>query len=181
MTVKRSAGLGRWRSRTVAGLGVERGTELLKRIAHSTDPHSVRKRTRSDWIRRELAATAFQLCTVGGLILGLLDGMARPPGPAAACAAGGKCVADGVLAGMTPILAPCLGGVILGMLVGVLVGRLIRTVGATTPQATSGGGRWIRARYAGRCESCAGKVLPGDRVFHSPQRRKVTCPACAYR
>src|SRR4051794_23631111 len=131
------------------------------------------------YVRRELAGAVFQLCVVGGLILGLVRGLDHPPRQASPCAGGGKGVTDGVMAGMTPILAPCIAGVLLGTVVGYFFAKLIKS-GSATARHTSdrSGGRWITARYDGRCERCGNRVLPGDRVFHSPHRRKVTCPAC---
>jgi hypothetical protein len=88
-------------------------------------------RRRGDYIRRELAGTAFQLCVVGGLILGLMDGMGQPTPAPSRCHAANGCVADGVMAGITPILSSCLAGALLGMVVGVMVGILIRSVGSS--------------------------------------------------
>ena len=40
-------------------------------------------------------------------------------------------------------------------------------------------GRWIRARYPGRCRRCNRSVEPGDRVLHDRVRRAIWCADCA--
>jgi len=41
----------------------------------------------------------------------------------------------------------------------------------------SSGGRWIRARYPGRCH-CGRQILPGDRALYFPIGKKLSCRAC---
>jgi DNA-directed RNA polymerase subunit RPC12/RpoP len=40
------------------------------------------------------------------------------------------------------------------------------------------GGRWITARFKGRCRRCGRTVYPGDRILHFRYDRKVACRAC---
>lgn len=56
------------------------------------------------------------------------------------------------------------------------------------PKQSAGGrgktrprGRWIRARFDGRCRRCNGTVFRGDRVWHDRVQRAVWCAACAPR
>jgi hypothetical protein len=41
----------------------------------------------------------------------------------------------------------------------------------------SGGPRWIRAKYDGRCH-CSRRIKPGDRALYSPVRRRMFCLDC---
>ena len=90
------------------------------------------------------------------------------------------------------------GGLLIGALLGVLLARLVpvpssngtrrdRRARAGVPRAAKhpaplaaplpiGVGRWIVARYAGRCATCSSPFRPGDRVRHRPGR--VDCVNC---
>jgi hypothetical protein len=41
----------------------------------------------------------------------------------------------------------------------------------------SSGGRWIRARYPGRCH-CGREINPGDRALYFPLGKKLSCQEC---
>lgn len=46
-------------------------------------------------------------------------------------------------------------------------------------QQSPASGRWIQARYEGRCRRCNGAVHCGDRVWHDRVQRAVWCGGCA--
>ena len=37
---------------------------------------------------------------------------------------------------------------------------------------------WKTAKFAGRCTTCGGAVMVGDRIDHSPAFGVVVCPSC---
>jgi hypothetical protein len=99
-------------------------------------------------------------------------------------------VAGGVLAFLLPVVV----GVIAGAIVGALLASRIRSRGpraarAGRPRSSSRpdsmvarddqggeGGRWLLARYRGRCDRCRATITPGDRIRHSPGRN--ACERC---
>jgi len=42
-------------------------------------------------------------------------------------------------------------------------------------------GRWLEARYPGRCAACGAGVWRGARVWYVPARRRVECVECGRR
>jgi hypothetical protein len=76
-------------------------------------------------IRGELAVGVFQLCSVVGLVLGLLYGLDAPPARPPDCGAG-PCVADSFVAGLKPVLVPTALGLAVGAGVGLAVGLAIK-------------------------------------------------------
>jgi hypothetical protein len=78
--------------------------------------------------RRELADLVFRLCLLAGGLGGLAIGLQARPGPAK-CAHGGKCIADGIKSGMTPVLVPTLSGLAIGVAAGMLLAIALRRAG----------------------------------------------------
>ena len=70
----------------------------------------------------------------------------------------------------------------LGLLIGAVVGCLLALmipVGRRPKRNSSASGRWIRARYWGKCQACGCSVMPGDRIRHRPGH--VLCTSCGER
>lgn len=140
-------------------------------------------------IGRELRDIVFRLCTAGGGFVGLIWGLHHPSKPQrvnpAQCSAHAahpvaQCMHSIDIAGpIGAVLIPFCIGLLVGALVGLLVVSMIRL--GRTPQlgGQSSAGRWIRARYAGRCERCGCSVVPGDRIRHRPGH--VFCASCGER
>jgi hypothetical protein len=119
----------------------------------------------------------------GGFMLGLFAALQGHP-RAAACPKDGLCVGEQISAAVWGIFGPAFAGAFAGLAVSLLVVLLLRRL-RTRPAAPSAEpvpraeGRWICARYSGRCRSCSADVAPGDRVWHDAQARAVTCADCA--
>jgi hypothetical protein len=132
-----------------------------------------------------LAEVAVRVGAGGGFMLGLFAALQGHP-RAAACPKDGLCVGEQISAAVWGIFGPAFAGAFAGLAASLLVVLLLRRL-RTRPAAPSAApapapqarGRWIRARYPGRCRSCAAVVAPGDRVRHDPQARAVTCADCA--
>lgn len=90
------------------------------------------------------------------------------------------CGIIGVVIGVASAADP-IQGAITGLLIGGSMGLglaiLVSKKGDGSPPGM-GGGRWITARYQGRCRRCGQTVYPGDRVKHFAMDRKVACRAC---
>lgn len=136
-------------------------------------------------LRRELFDAIVTLAMTGGGMTGFAWAMQRPePEPPATCSnAGtttggiGDCFADSLLASLMPYLAGAtLGAIACGLLATLLLRALFgsRRGGAGRQRPP---GRWVTARYHGRCSGCSTSISPGDRIRHSP--RRSLCGACA--
>src|SRR3954469_5818732 len=130
-----------------------------------------------------LAELAVRVGAGGGFMLGLFAALQGHP-RAAACPKDGLCVGEQISAAGWGIFGPAFAGAFAGLAVSLLVVLLLRRLRTRLyaprtspgPRAT---GRWIRARYAGRCRACSAGVVPADRVFHDAEARAVTCADCA--
>jgi hypothetical protein len=70
----------------------------------------------------------------------------------------------------------------LGLLIGAIIGCLLALMipsGRRPRSSPSTRGRWIRARYWGKCRSCGCSVMPGDRIRHRPGH--TLCTSCGER
>jgi hypothetical protein len=76
-------------------------------------------------IRGEIAGAVFQLCSVAGLLLGLLYGLDAPQAEPPRCNTE-PCVADSFVAGLKPILVPTGLGLSVGASVGLVLALAIR-------------------------------------------------------
>jgi hypothetical protein len=85
-------------------------------------PNGGRRRAR---IRGEIAAGIFQLCSVVGLVLGLLYGLDAPPDEPPHCNTE-FCVADSFVAGLKPVLIPTGLGLAVGAGVGLVLALAIK-------------------------------------------------------
>jgi hypothetical protein len=117
----------------------------------------------------------------GGFTLGLLAALQGHPREAS-CPKDGLCVGEQMSSAVWGIFGPAFAGAFAGLAASLLVVLLLRRL-RTSPAAPSppplATGRWISARYAGYCRSCSASVSPGDRVWHDPEARAVTCADCA--
>ena len=126
-----------------------------------------------------------------GLVAGLLWALEQPtPTPSAACKQSqvqstGGCFNDTLLSTLIPYITAMGIGVAVGALIGFLISVLMtgppRSGRAALParRATASSmstGRWIIARYDGRCASCGSQITAGDRVHHRP--RRTVCGRC---
>jgi hypothetical protein len=143
---------------------------------------AVSSRTRTRW-QRAIRDLVLQLCAAGGLLVGLLMGIAQRPSTVdpAQCATD-TCFSEGLLAGVKPMLLYAGGGLVIGVVLGTLLALLVRfdrrpAVG-THASVINGDGRWISARYAGTCRRCGASIQPGDRAVHSHEVKDVWCQAC---
>lgn len=102
-------------------------------------------------------ATLLELCVVLGFTVGLLR-------------------SDG-----TDYIAAAITGGVVGGAIGVAVVILfgLRSSPHDAGRSPSNqAGRWITARFPGRCRRCGGSISTGDRVLHSAREKKVACRAC---
>jgi len=131
-----------------------------------------------------------RLCTGGGVLLGLLWGFNNPPAPkkpptctTANCV--GDVVSKSLSDGVWSVLGPALIGGAIGLAVAlVIVLTLLRPRrggGPSSGRATNLSGRWIQAKYDGRCAGCRRQIRRGDPIFHSPAPRRTLCGACVDR
>ena len=124
-----------------------------------------------------------------GVAAGLLWALQRPaPAPSAACKQAGaqsvgSCFNDTLLSTLLPYLTAMVIGLVVGAVIGFLMSALMtgrRQRGqhaAPVPRAPrASDGRWIIARYNGRCASCRSQIAVGDRVHHRP--RHTVCESC---
>jgi hypothetical protein len=129
---------------------------------------------------------SFRILGGGGLLIGLVYGLKHPPEatPPPKCTTA-NCVGDvvshsinsGVWAVLGPALICCLIGIAMAFFLSVTVLRPARrTAGAT--QSVSPQGRWMSARFSGRCSACRRQINRGDRIFHSRLPRRTYCADC---
>jgi hypothetical protein len=126
---------------------------------------------------------------VVGVVTGLLSALQRPaPPPAAACKqtgaqSVGSCFNVTLLSTLLPYVTAMGIGLVVGAVIGYLISALVKgpprrgqhvTPVIRTPRASDG--RWIIARYDGRCASCRSQIAVGDRVYHRP--RRTVCDRC---
>jgi hypothetical protein len=126
-----------------------------------------------------------------GLVAGLLWALEQPaPTPSAACKQPqarsiGGCFNDTLLATLIPYLTAMGIGIAAGALIGFLISALMTGLpragrdalsACRAPASSTSSGRWIIARYDGRCASCGSQITAGDRVHHRP--RRTVCARC---
>ncbi len=137
----------------------------------------------------------------GGMAFGVLGGIMwaldhpailpecpdRPEAPEAVI---GRCMSDGIVAGAKPYLIGGIAGALIGLVVvlaGILLFRYLRAAHRrlhpnpafappAPPVTATGSGRWMNARYPGRCTSCGGDITPGERIRHRPGH--TVCARC---
>jgi hypothetical protein len=152
---------------------------------------------RKQVIVRELRDLVFRACSAGGGFLGLVYALHHWNSRPADCKGGADalagCASHTLTSGVTAFLVPVFIGVIAGALVGALLASRIRSRRSTGASRRSRGsfapaplvvaddqkmvsGRWLVARYAGRCDGCRATITPGDRIRHSPGRN--VCERC---
>ena len=126
-----------------------------------------------------------------GLVAGLLWAFEQPTAaPSAACKEPevqsiGGCFNDTLLSTLIPYLTAMGIGVAVGALIGFLISALMTGLprpgqdalyARLAPASSMSSGRWIIARYDGRCASCGSQITVGDRVHHRP--RRTVCARC---
>jgi hypothetical protein len=150
--------------------------------------------SRKQILIRESRDLVFRVSSGAGGFLGLVYALhhwdTRPLDCSGKAAEFSRCVDHSLASGVLTFLLPVFGGVIAGAIVGALLASRIRS---RQPRSTTAmrqrrsslvvhddqggmGGRWLLARYQGRCDSCQTKVTPGDRIRHSPGRN--LCERC---
>lgn len=137
----------------------------------------------------ELRDLVVRLCGAGGGFLGLISGLHHPSKPhqvdPAQCGAHAahpvaQCVHSIDFAGpIGAVLIPTCIGMLVGVLIGLLVASMIRLGRPPQLGSRSAAGRWMKARYPGKCEHCGCSVVPGDRIRHRPGH--VLCASCGER
>lgn len=133
----------------------------------------------------------FTVCVGGGTLIGLLAGLhesGQTPPPPKCTTPIASCVSDGISHGIWTVLTPVFIGALIGMAIAAFLcltilrpqraGPTRSPVGASAASRFSDG-KWIRARYPGRCKRCNASVVAGDKVFHSSSARAVWCASCA--
>lgn len=152
-------------------------------------PLSYAKRVAVRSAVRELLVRVFAAL---GVATGLLWAVERPPpAPAKACEGQraetiGSCFAETLVSTLLPYLMAMAIGLAVGVIIGALISVLMTGRGrprrsespahTSRPGADDIGGRWIIARYSGRCSSCGSTITAGDRVHHRP--RRTICAGC---
>jgi hypothetical protein len=150
----------------------------------------------TDWRRMarsdRMAENLFEQCSALGAIVGVYWGYKHPAtevDPASCRVAGneliGTCFSDGVVAAAMPYLIGAGVGALCGALVALVIVRGIRhrrrrrrsRRAAQHDAALTAPGRWIRARYSGRCAGCFAGIAIGDRIRHRPGHAR--CERCA--
>jgi len=143
-------------------------------------------------IARGLRDLVFRGCTVAGGFLGLSlalkDYRTHSQRSTSMCHvhaithavahAAAQCIGTDLEADILSLVIP----IGLGLLIGAIVGCLLTLMipGGRRPRSRpSARGRWIRARYWGKCRSCGCSVMPGDRIRHHPGH--VLCISCGER
>jgi len=89
-----------------------------------------------------------------------------------------QCIDPSLMEAMLSWLIPVGLGLLIGAFVGCLLALMI-PVGRRPKNNSSPNGRWIRARYWGKCRSCGCSVMPGDRIRHRPGH--ALCTSCGER
>ena len=135
-------------------------------------------------LRAELRSLAFSACSGIGLFAGFWWEFSRPsPAAPTMCAETShapisECFNEGLLTTLVPYIVAMGLGLLAGTFLGVLLIRVLlpaRRLSAA-PQAGSASGRWLIARYEGRCLTCRTPISVGDRIVHSPNFTR--CSAC---
>jgi hypothetical protein len=89
-----------------------------------------------------------------------------------------QCIGTDLGADILSLVLPLGAGLLIGAIVGCLLALMIPS-GRRPRSSSSASGRWIRARYWGKCRSCGCSVMPGDRIRHRPGH--VLCTSCGER
>lgn len=130
----------------------------------------------------ELRKLIFMVCVAVGGMVGLSNAQKDLPPPRTCQPPTPECVAQSTMDAPTHQISSVIAGMLVGGAVGFGLALLVRprrespSYGSVSAQV--GAGRWITARYPGRCRHCRQTVYPGDRVLHFRAERKVACRAC---
>jgi hypothetical protein len=130
-----------------------------------------------------LAELVVRVGAGGGFMLGLFAALQGHP-RAASCPKDELCVGEQINAAVWGIFGPAFAGAFAGLAISLVLVLLLRQLRSRpdAPPVSSAAhvpGRWIRARFSGRCRVCSAPVAPGDRAWHDPVARAVTCADCA--
>ena len=129
----------------------------------------------------------FRVFVGGGALIGLVYGLKHPaePGPPPKCTTAncvGDTISSSLSSGIWAVLGPmliCAGiGLALAFFLSVTVLRPTRRAQRTTSAPTVADGRWLAARFGGRCSACTRQIRPGDRIFHTKSPRRTYCADC---
>ena len=134
-------------------------------------------RGRRNRVIDKLGDIAVRVGAGGGFILGAAVGLQGTP-RAAGCPAGEVCVGEQFLATIWPVLGPAVAGAAAGLAASLMFVVLLRRLRPRGLKSSRPLGRWISARYAGRCRCCSGTVVPGDQVIWDAADRAVICAGC---
>jgi hypothetical protein len=140
----------------------------------------------------------FRGCTVAGGFLGLSlalkDYRTNSQRPRSTCHphvithafihSATQCIGTDLQADILSLVLPVGLGLLIGAVVGCLLALMIPIgrrprISPRPRSSSSSNGRWIRARYWGKCRSCGCSVMPGDRIRHRPGH--VLCTSCGER
>jgi hypothetical protein len=132
-------------------------------------------------MRLALRKLIFNACVLLGLLGGLHAGMTERTPRVHCSPAAPQCVSQTALAGPSQMIETVIVGVLIGVAGGAGLALLIplRPKRIAAANEALPGGRWITARYEGRCRRCGQTIYPGDRVMHFRVDRKVACRPCA--
>ena len=129
----------------------------------------------------------FRVFTAGGVVVGLLYGLNNPPtpNPAPKCTTP-QCAGDQVSSTLSTTIWAYLGPVLICALIGAALALLLcvtalrprRADGSAQPLSATVNGRWMSARFDGRCAACRREIHRGDAIFHSRSPRQTLCSSC---
>ena len=145
---------------------------------------------RKQVLLHELRDVLFRACSAGGALLGLVYALHHWNSRPAECKGGSDalagCASHTLSSGVISFLLPVFVAAIAGALIGALLARRIGSRSPRTPRSRAARrssrsaplvvrddqrgehGRWLAARYPGRCDNCRAKITPGDQIRHWP-------------
>jgi hypothetical protein len=144
-----------------------------------------RRRAFRSGARECILVASTGICVIAGLLWALEQPASAP---AKACQHSASTDIGGCFShSLRDALLPYVKGMGVGLLTGVAIALFVirfavprkadvRPVTAPVPSRSAGEGRWIVARFGGRCAVCSGSIVPGDRVLH--RSRHTVCRTC---
>jgi len=147
----------------------------------------------------ELRDLVFRVCSGGGAFAGLMWALKHTtatPRHLAVCKpqigaherlathAFGQCLGSSLTSDILAWILPVLVGAGLGAGVGFLLASMVSLGRAgkssnRVAMTNTAPGRWIKARYPGKCGGCGCSIVRGDRIRHRPGQ--ALCASCGER